>query len=249
MEGKFQDFRKHSEKFYLLVLTEAKFRRAEDSELQSLNKIINVAVDQNCLSGKLRCSLPLSLSPVFPCNHQSQILTLYSQSTEKSKCNVYQSQKLSCHSLQSILGLTAFLRETAMVLDLERCCCAAQQQTFIISALISPMNRTTLIDERRLRDANKDKELLVLINLRFHKVHTTQPDTSLLVFAAGTTQEGSKLLVKDLQQASRFFHGQDWLLCTAFLYLNELLIANGNSLTMCESRIDSIVFESRTGDS
>lgn len=64
------------------------------------------------------------------------------------------------------------------------------------------MCRTTLIDERGLRDANKGKELIVLINLRYHKVHSKHPDTSLLLYAAGSTQEGSRLLIKPLQQVS-----------------------------------------------
>ena len=62
--------------------------------------------------------------------------------------------------------------------------------------------RTSLIDERGLRDANKSREVIVLINLRFHKIHSKHPETSLLVFAAGSTQQGSRLLVKSLRQVN-----------------------------------------------
>lgn len=62
------------------------------------------------------------------------------------------------------------------------------------------MSRKTLIEERSLRDAQKGREHLVLLNLRFHKLHAKQPDTSMLVFAAGSTQEGSKLLVRSMSQ-------------------------------------------------
>lgn len=54
VEGRFQDFRKHSEKIYLLVLTEPRFQQSEASVLQTLNKFIHVIVDMNCLVGKLR---------------------------------------------------------------------------------------------------------------------------------------------------------------------------------------------------
>ena len=64
------------------------------------------------------------------------------------------------------------------------------------------MCRQTLVDERSTRLAQKDRETIVLLNLRFHKKHPRHPDTTLLVYAAGSTQEGSKLLLKSAHQAS-----------------------------------------------
>lgn len=54
VEGKFHDFRQQSEKFYLLILTDAKYQQLESEPLQTLGKFAQVVVDKKCIAGKLR---------------------------------------------------------------------------------------------------------------------------------------------------------------------------------------------------
>lgn len=74
-------------------------------------------------------------------------------------------------------------------------CLNREAHVMVEKAAISAHFRKLMVEERGLRESRRSTETVVLSDLRYHKLHSKRPDTTILVFSAGRSAQPSGLRI------------------------------------------------------
>lgn len=105
VQGRFQEFKKHSEKYHMLVLSDCKYQLTEQSPLLMLSKHVQILMDKTCIDGKLRSESANPSSFTLQCFRQLLLLTLWRDDINwRLPIPVAQAEMTYCHGHRLYCG-------------------------------------------------------------------------------------------------------------------------------------------------